>query len=73
MNAQKLIAQLAEHRQASPTKNFETVSLGLANTKKAKPTPEEQVIIDKMRVRRDIVEDAKNRINLSYDDAGDLF
>ncbi len=73
MSAQKLIAQLAEHRQASPTKNFGTVSLGLTNTKKAKPTPEQQVIIDKQKAKRDRLEDAKNRINLSYDDAGDLF
>ncbi len=67
MNTQKLIAQLAEHRQASPTKNFETVSLGLTNTKKpVKITPEQ-------KAKRDRLEDAKNRIKLSDGDAGDLF
>ncbi len=67
MNKQETIAQLAEHREASPTKNFETVSLGETNTKKpVKITP-------KQKDKHDRLEDAKNRVNLSYDDAGDLF
>ncbi len=67
MNKQETIAQIAENRQTSPTKNFETVSLGKpSGMKPVKITPE-------MKAKRDRLEDAKNRINLGYDDAGDLF
>ncbi len=67
MNKQQLISEIAEHKSVSPTKTFEVITLGVTNVKKpVKITPEQ-------KAKRDRLEDAKNRINLSYDDAGDLF
>ncbi len=67
MNKQETIAKIAENRSNSLTKQFETVSLGKpSGIKPVKITPEQ-------KAKRDRLEDAKNRINLGYDDAGDLF